>query len=243
MDEFVTVLMPIGPNFNIEWVKEAVESVFKQTYPVDELFIVDDLARINYRFLSDLGFDGYAQNNFHEHWYVSNDNPFPSKNVRIWRSPAHIGFTAAFNIGMGFASNDLVMYLASDDRLMPTAIEKAVAAWENNAYKDAWYHLKYVDSDGNVAHIQNNIALTTKYFFLEMCGGYPPAAFVGPDAALLSCLMVHAPDRIIPVKSEEPLYWIRNHDQQETKTHTWKYVPEMNSIRGKLTAEFRFKND
>lgn len=242
MDEPVTILIPVGPNYNPEWLKEAVASVRKQVVDVQELLVIGDghFVDVKALFPDQMCNDYYTRHlGFGKKYY-----PFyggPLYGVSFWHIPVNLGFTAAFNLGMELASNELVMYLAADDKLMPTAVEKAVQAYLDNDKKDAWYHLKYIDSNGNISQIPNNVMLTTKHFFLDMCGGFPPAAFVGPDAALMSCLMVHAPDRIIPVQSEEPLYWIRDHDQQETKLHTWKYVPEMNSIRDKLTKEFRLR--
>lgn len=240
MTEPVTVLMPVGPNYNPEWLQEAVGSVLEQTYSDINLYIVDDGAHIPEDTLLPDSWVGPSGSEYFRYWYQDiGMTVYPPRQVKMFKSPVNLGFSAAFNLGMGLLNNYLVMFLASDDKMMPNAVERAVATWEEHDRKDAWYPCKYIDSNGHICAIPNNLALTTKHFFLGMCGGYPPAAFVGPDAALLSCLMVHAPDRIIPVESEEPLYWIRDHDQQETKIHTWKYVEEMNSIRGKLTAEFK----
>lgn len=244
MTESVTVLMPVGPNYNPEWLQEAIASVLQQEGDVHQLLIIGDGVDLGWdmwnnlpNFISLSGEESKRWGDYGGYdFFPSYGNP---EILSYCKLPAHVGFSSTFNLGVGMSKNELVMFLAADDKLMPTAVEEAVATWEKHDRKDAWYHLKYIDSNGHVSQIHNNIALTTKHFFLDMCGGYPPAAFVGPDAALMSCLMVHAPDRIIPVISDKPLYWIRDHDQQETKIHTWKYVPEMNSIRGKLTAEFK----
>jgi hypothetical protein len=70
--------------------------------------------------------------------------------------------------------------------------------------------------------------------------GFPPAAFAGPDAVLLSCLIAHAPDRIIKVAEKKPLYWIREHADQETKRQFSFYAASgiMEVIRNKETERF-----
>lgn len=243
MTEPVTILMPVGPNYNPEWLYEAIDSAIYQTYTINELFIVADGSKIehpsNYIDYAIQWLEPFPGKCGKKTWYGYDDMP----SISLVQLPINLGFRSAFNLGMAISNCELVMFLASDDKLMPEAVERAVATWEANNKKDAWYPCTYQNQNGDICAIANNLAMTTKHFFLDMCGGYPPAAFVGPDAALLSCLMVHAPDRIIKVDEGTPLYWIRDHDQQETKIHTWKYVEEMNSIRGKLTAEFKFKDD
>lgn len=234
----VSVLMPLGPNVNPLWVQEAINSVKEQTYQVDELLFIDDGAYLNYLELFEL--DMYAIVHTRQAGYIykhREDNPVT---IHHWTSPCNLGFRAAFNIGMALASNDLVVYLATDDKLMPTAISEAIQAYLDNDKKDAWYAFSYELSNGQTCDIPNNAAMITKGLW-HMVGGYPPAGFVGPDALVLSCLIAHAPDKIVKVKEGEPLYWVRQHDYQETKTHTWKFVDEMTSIRNKITKDFVLK--
>ena len=37
----------------------------------------------------------------------------------------------------------MIIYLASDDKLMPTAVEDCLKTWEENNQKDAWYAMSY----------------------------------------------------------------------------------------------------
>jgi glycosyltransferase involved in cell wall biosynthesis len=239
--EKVTVLIPVGPNYNKGWLKEAFDSVLQQSYAVNEILLIDDGANLSNT--DDFGYPftpgSHLKNTPYRgigEWH----NEELNIDYYIYFNPCNLGFTASFNIGMALAHNNLVVYLAADDRLMPTAIERAVQTYLENNRKDAWYAFAYETSKGNSSSIPCNAAMITKNLW-EMIGGYPPAAFVGPDAAILSCLMAHASDRIIRVDEGIPLYWIREHEDQETKTHTWEYVDEMNSIRNKLTAKFRLK--
>jgi glycosyltransferase involved in cell wall biosynthesis len=232
----VTILIPVGPNYNKVWLREAVDSVLAQTYVIDEILVIADGVNVLLEdIVSTSAFISLTS-------YINGKRTYDTLggNISIWDSPCNLGFVAAFNCGMALADNDLVIYLAADDRLEPMAVERAVQTYLDNDKKDAWYAFAYHTSEGDSSSIPINAALITKGLW-EMVGGYPPAAFVGPDAALLSCLMVHAPDRIIRIDEGIPLYWIREHEDQETKTHTWKYVTEMNSIRDKLTRDFVLK--
>jgi glycosyltransferase involved in cell wall biosynthesis len=243
MSHDVTVLMPVGPNYNEEWLKEAVDSIYAQTIPVSSIQIVLD-GRFKFSIWNYINPCDYRDQFHHINWtgdsrYIGKDTNIPT--VWVYRIPANVGFVAAFNIGMSLAREDLVIYLASDDKLMPNAVELALNTYTAHSGLDAWYAFSYVDSDGKEGMIPINAAMITKKLWYGV-GGYPPAAFVGPDAAVLSCLIKHAPERIIPIEPGTPLYWIRNHDQQETKTHTWRFVDEMNSIRNKLTEDFKWKD-
>ena len=241
MSHDVTVLMPVGPNYNEEWLKEAVDSVRKQTADVGELLVVGDGVFIDVKklFPDQMCSEYYTRtHDFGKKYYPTYGGPLHG--ISFWQSPAKIGFTAIFNVCMALSKNDLVIYLASDDKLMPNAVELALNTYTAHGGLDAWYAFSYVDSDGKEGMIPINAAMITKKLWYGV-GGYPPAAFVGPDAAVLSCLIKHAPERIIPIEPGIPLYWIRNHDQQETKTHTWRFVDEMNSIRNKLTEDFKWR--
>jgi len=250
----ITVLMPVGPNYNPEWLKEAFDSAVNQTCPPNEILIVDDGANISvpmcYQMMNEPGYavDMYYSPLYFEDCYKTSQLGGKSTwtfnsglRFSYWRNPCNLGFTAAFNLGMALAENELVVYLAADDRLMPTAVERAVQTYLASDKKDAWYAFTYELSNSDVCAIPNNIAMITKGLWRKV-GGYPPAGFVGPDALVLSCLIAHAPELIVKVDEGNPLYWIRDHPEQETKTHTWKYVDEMTSIRSKYTKDFKFKD-
>lgn len=233
MNPKVTVLIPCGGKyFNPDWLVEAVESVLNQTMPADEILIVDDGINLDVESLFNVRWIDYTLRHaagwVFDHYLTQ---------MLVWKTPWNLGFSSAFNCGIGEASHELIMYLASDDKLMPTAIEECQKAYHANHQKDAWYAMTLEIKEG-IQTIPCNAAMITRQLFKWM-GGIPPAAFVGPDAALLSILYKHAPDRIIWVKDGTPLYWVRDHPGQETKVHTWRYAEEMTSIRNKLTEDFK----
>lgn len=239
----VTVLIPVGPRFRFDWLQEAVNSVLAQTYPVDEILLVDDKAELTDQDIHEL-FDSSVKlrwNNWRDSykdsckimWYTEN-----GISVSIWRSPANIGFAQAFNCGMALASNDLVLYLAADDALAPTAVADCLEAYEANNEKDAWYSLTY-QSDEGVSDIPINAAMITRNLWKWM-KGYPPSAFAGPDAVLLSCLLAYAPDRIVKVASGKINYRIKMHPNQETKKQFGFFAASgiMEVIRNMETQRF-----
>jgi len=75
---------------------------------------------------------------------------------------------------------------------------------------------------------------------MELLGGLSPAAFAGPDALVLSILMVHAPDRIIRVAPGKVNYHIREHPEQDTKQQMAFYAMSgcIEVIRNKETERF-----
>lgn len=234
----VTILIPVGPNPAYkQWLPEALESAIGQTYPAHEILLIDDAADLHYLIedehlrLWDATMGGK---------YIYNIPPYLSEKgpvLSIWKAPWRLGFSAAFNCGVGLAEYDLIVYLASDDKLGSEAVEDCVGAWEAAGRKDAWYAMTYMVGT-EVRSIPINAAMITKGLWRYL-GGFPPSAFAGPDALLLSCLMVHAPDRIIKVREGKPNYWIREHSEQETHHQASYFLDEMNSIRGKETDRFK----
>jgi len=232
MNPKVTVLMPCGgKGFNSAWLVEAVQSVLDQTVQADEILFVDDGVDLNLESLFNIRWVDYTLQQ--QSGWVFNNYLITAK---VWKTPWHLGFSTAFNCGVGLAEYELIIYVASDDRLFPTAIEEMQNAYWEHDQMDAFYSCSY-EINGETHTIPNNLGMLTRNLW-RWFGGYPPAAFVGPDAAMHSVLMKHAPERRIWVKDGTPLYWVRDHDNTETKVHTWKYVDEMNSIRGKLTDNF-----
>lgn len=235
----VTVLIPVGPKFRVEWLREAVESVLSQTETPHEIYIVDDGAGITDQVIHDV-FDEirWAGGNgrYESYWFIDRIKT----HVRLYHSPANIGFSQAFNCGVALAENDLIIYLAADDKLEPDAIKDCVEAWEENNQKDAWYALTYSDA-GRIDDTPINAAMITRGLW-DWLGGYPPAAFAGPDAALLSILMYWNSDRIIKVNPGKVNYFIKKHDFQETKVTAQRFSEEMTTIRTKLTLDFKPRN-
>lgn len=193
MSNNVTVLIPIGPNPIYQtWLPEAIESVLRQTILPDEILVVADGFDLNIsHYLYDHTFIADRYNTYNKtSFYKEKDSPV----ISYWRSPWNIGFSQAFNCGVGLSDNDLIIYLAADDTLSPECVADCLETWEVYNHKDAWYALTYESPSGGVCSIPINAAMITRNLWKAM-RGFPPAAFAGPDAALLSCLMVHGPDK------------------------------------------------
>lgn len=237
----VTVLIPLGPRpVYRQYIKEAIDSVLNQNYPVDEILIIDDGADITdqemhewFSNVEDFQWSGGIAK-YEDYWY----NKTRSLTITVWHSPTNLGFTSAFNIGMAVAKNDLVMYLAADDTLGVDAVKDAIEAYEANIQKDAWYSLTYESADG-ISDIPINAACITKPLWAWL-KGYPTAAFMGPDAVMLSILLTYAPDRIIKVAPGKVNYKIKTHQWQETKQQIGFYEPTgiVEIIRNKETERF-----
>jgi glycosyltransferase involved in cell wall biosynthesis len=223
----VTVLIPVGPqSAYLQWLPEAIDSVFKQTAVPDEILILADgfnlwaHERLDvlvfpelYRETLGLNRSVLYSDGAKQMWVESSEKQSPK--LSYWQTPWNIGFAQIFNCGVGLALHDNIVYLASDDRLMSSAIEDCLQTWHDNNEKDAWYALSYqVGSD--VYTIPNNAAMITRALW-RWLKGYPPSAFAGPDALTLSRLMIAAPDRIIKVKEKKANYWVREHPYQDTK--------------------------
>ena len=205
--EPVTVVIPVGPEpSHRKWLDEAVQSVIDQAGKDDRVLLM---------------FDGRVdRKNPVRH------DPFGQK-VHAEIIPWRVGVTAAFNIAVGFDAviwdwsngSDLVIMLGSDDLLLPGALDACVQTWEEADRADAYYWMSIEYSDDRKDKIQAlpcNAAMVTRAFW-RWSGGFPPETASGaPDAALISMLLVHAPERLIAVQQGTPLTWVRVHEGQDT---------------------------
>lgn len=236
----VTILIPIGPQPEyLQWLPEAIESVLQQTVLPNEILIVADGVDISLEFLKGVVVKySHAIEMFKDHFTLCPIDSNKMIVIKRWKTPWNIGFAQAFNCGVGLADNDLIIYLASDDKLMPTAVEDCLKTWNDNNQKDAWYAMSYWYHE-DTHTIPNNAAMITKNLW-KWLKGYPPSAFAGPDAMLLSILMVHANDRIIKVAEGKANYWVREHPYQDTKRQFSFFAASgiMEVIRNKETERF-----
>lgn len=241
MENNITVLIPIGPGKNYaEWIKEAVGSIYEQTMLPNEILIIDDGTNISLEYVRDMVSSyAHAIEMFMDRFTICPKDSNKMVEIRIWKSPWNLGFASAYNCGMGIARNDLVLYLSSDDKLMPTCIEDCYKTYLENEERDAWYACSY-EINGETHTIPNNLAMITKNLW-RWLGGYPPSAFAGPDALLLSCLMVHAPDRIVKVAEGKANYWLREHSEQETRKQVGYFAASgvIEVIRDMETRRFK----
>lgn len=197
MDDPVTVVIPVGPKpFHKRWLQEAIESVEKQTYRVNQLLIIDDMA------------DLPSPHPWGEHI-----------NVNVWKSPWLLGVAHAFNFGVALAKNDLVFMLGSDDWIEPSCIYSCVEAWKDNKKKDAYYFVGVRYDDGRKDPYQTvpcGEAMVTKGLW-KATGGFPIESTSGAcDAALISILMRNHPEWLVPVAGGAPLCNYHVHSNSDT---------------------------
>lgn len=205
-DEKVTVTIPVGPSeANQHWLFEAIESVQKQTYSVDEILLIDDMA----------------------------DLPQPellSDAIRIWRTPWLVGIPTAFNFGVALARNELVFMLGSDDWLEPQCIEACVKGYRGFDKRDEtlfFVGVKYNDGrEDSTQFAPCNAAMVTKSLW-KRCGGFPIESASGACDASLISIMMKNPEAggYIGVGNRKPLYNYRVHPGTDTaQRQAWQSV-------------------
>lgn len=104
----------IIPTFNRrQWIGECLESVLGQTYSDVEVIVVDDCST-----------DGTVE------WLAEQER---FRSVIVHRQEKNSGASVARNTAIEMAKGDLVVFIDSDDLLLPDHIEKAVEAFERDA--------------------------------------------------------------------------------------------------------------
>ncbi len=185
----VTVAIPVGPNPNAcRWLDDALASVDNQTETADILVISD----------------------MHDECSTINSD------VRVWRAPWRLGVAHAFNFGVALAKTELVIMLGADDTLEPTAVERALEAWDTHGI-DAYYYfgVRYMDT-GEEQTLPCGEAMVSKGLWRKT-GGFPVESEVGAcDAAFISILMVHHPELLVPIAKGAPLVNYRRHEDTDT---------------------------
>jgi glycosyltransferase involved in cell wall biosynthesis len=252
--EPITVVIPVGPDpVYLQWLPECVESVINQDYPPDEILFIDDSGGTwmpdNVRqyysesrqilgslFGAVLDSSMSANMDFGGIRFDIDALPY----ISYYKTPWNVGVSDAFNFGVALAGSNLVFMLGSDDVIRPTCLEACVNEYEKQGI-EGWYNVTIeMSSDGSIHWIPNHAAMVTKKLW-SFTGGFGPSAFAGPDAWMLSILMIHAPERILQVQQDNPLYWVREHEHQDTKKNAWLFGPEMISIRNKETERWKPK--
>lgn len=128
-----------------QYVKEALISVYQQTYPNIELIVVDDFSKDN----STTAIQQYIDNQL-------------NKNIPTSFLPLkeNVGNCKAFNQGLKLAKGKYIIDLAADDKLLPHCIEKQVFAFEQleKSYAVVFSDLNYIDEKGNLlkTHFQRD---------------------------------------------------------------------------------------
>ena len=197
----MTVTVPVGPyESNVRWLDETIESIRAQTYPVDEILVIDDQANLEE---GSLGED-----------------------VTIWKTPWQAGVAHAFNYGVGLARNELVFMIGSDDTMKPNCIELCVKEYEKQNKKDGyyWVNIDFINEindvrfpPGSIQRLPCNEAFVTKDFW-RYTGGFPLEAALGaPDSMFMEIMLQKLPNRLFEVAAGTPLVSYRIHSETETE--------------------------
>jgi glycosyltransferase involved in cell wall biosynthesis len=112
-------------NYNYgRFLREAIDSALRQTYPHIEVVVVDDGSTDNSREII---------------------ASYGSKVVPVLKKNGGQG--SAFNAGFAVSRGEMVIFLDADDYLFPRAVEQVVTAWEPGVVK-VHYRLETVDAFG-----------------------------------------------------------------------------------------------
>lgn len=216
----ITVAIPVGPYpSNQRWLGECLDSVEAQTERPDEILLIDDMAGLDTR--KPLLIDG----KFHS-------------GINIWRAQWRLGVGTAFNMGVAVARNDCVFMLGSDDRMLPTCLAECRKAYEREKEADGYYYVgvRYLD-DREDQNVPCNEAMVTKGLWRETGGFWPESSVGACDAALISTMMIHMPDKIIRV-GENPLVEYRPHADTDTAGRGAWQGPIL-AVRDLLTTQWK----
>lgn len=196
----ITVVIPVGPlPEHKQWLVQALESVALQTYPPDQILLIDDMA-------------GLPPN-------IAYPSMIP---IDIWRSPWRLGVGHAFNFGVALSTNDLVFMMGADDLLHPQCLEQCVKAYQDDDGDQSlgyyWVGVQYL-ATGVGQQLPCNAAMVSKQLW-RRSGGFPVESVTAPDAAFVSMSMVHPQvARMVAVNKDIPLYYYRDHPHTDTHLH------------------------
>lgn len=197
----VTVIIPFYNE--VDWLYDAVQSVFNQTYKNFEIIVVNDGSSENMdQFLSDYG------------------------NRIIYKYKENGGPASARNLALKIATGDYVAFLDSDDVWLPTKTQKQIefmnnsgAIWSHTGYYN-WYPnenkiiLKKNGNDYGNVYLRSFVSLRAntpaiiivkKYFDLHPDFNFSEQMRISEDNYLWSLISKSYPLALI----EEPLIKVR----------------------------------
>lgn len=225
----VTVIVPVGP-FPVykKYLGECLGSVREQTEAPSEVLLIDDMA-------------GLPTIEFQQYTDILHTLPSAlphyaeDPNCTVWAPPWRLGDVGAINCGVALAQNDLVFILSCDDWLEPDCIEKCYKKWEKHGKKDGYYWVGCHYSDGRPDQaLAFSASMVTKGLWRETGGFAVETTGCGGDAAFISMMMVHFPDKLIKVADGKPLYNVRIHSETMT-ANAGPWLGVMAEVRGLVT--------
>jgi GT2 family glycosyltransferase len=164
------------------FIAETVKSVQQQTYPIIEIILVDDGSPV-----------------------PANSVLNRSRNVQIFRTENR-GCPAARNFGFQRSSGGFLVFLDSDDRLAPGALEAHLKAFaEHPAAALSFGAQRSIDERGREIRAPHNCRPRSNYFMMLLEGnpiGTPGAAMIRRDAFVEAGLF----DESVRIVEDYPLY-------------------------------------
>lgn len=131
-DNLVSIIMPA---YNAEkYIKDAVDSVIKQTYTNWELIIIDDCSS-----------DGTEKM----------IKKYQDRRIRYIKNKKNQGAVLSRNKGMRISSGRYVAFLDSDDMWEPRKLQRQLNLLQNKGYFMSYSGIKIVNENGNFIKYYN----------------------------------------------------------------------------------------
>ena len=123
----VVVIIPV---YNVEpWIEQCINSVKDQNFDGMECIVIDD---------------GSTDKSFE----IANDLVAEDSRFQIVQQK-HSGLSAARNLGLDLSESELVMYVDSDDYVLPNFVKSAVAFLEENSLEMAFFNGDVINCNSN----------------------------------------------------------------------------------------------
>jgi glycosyltransferase involved in cell wall biosynthesis len=213
MEDRVVKISVLMTAFNREkYIAEAIESILLQSYSNFELIVVDDCSTDNTVTI--------AQN------YQNHDS-----RIFVNQNLINLGDYPNRNKAASYAKGDLIIYVDSDDSILPNALEYIVKSFDSNpsALHSSLYYGKDISApilmDSKIA-IKNHYFLNNalaggpgsrvfKRSFFEQLNGYPIKYGPANDSYFNIISVIESPILFLPYDYLN----YRIHDQQEQNNH------------------------
>jgi cellulose synthase/poly-beta-1,6-N-acetylglucosamine synthase-like glycosyltransferase len=186
---FFTVGIPVGPGEVYKrYLSECLESIADQTYPADEILLIDDMAHLP-----------------------------EIAGTRIVKNPWLCGPTHSQNFAVALAKNIYVLLIGSDDKLMPWCLEDCRQTILKYPDPLGYYWCDVEYSTGERQSLPCGGAVVSKSLW-KHCGGYPYQSAVGANDSILISIFLHNANagHLIHVESKEPPIWARVNPESVT---------------------------
>lgn len=127
MDDLISIVLPV---YNGEkYLRESIDSVISQTYPNWELLILDDCSTDQSPQIA----KAYAE---------------ADDRIRYFRNEKNLRLPGNLNRGFSLAKGDYLTWTSDDNRFLPEALEKMLAALKASGAKFAFASCRVIDEKG-----------------------------------------------------------------------------------------------